>query len=160
VKAHRCFLLLNESQRLCARLRCSTIRRQYLTYIATDEGWLYLAGVKNLFSGEVVGYAMSERMTKSLVMKALFRACATKRPGKGLLHHSDSKYVWAGCSFPGGLTLTAMDRLVGWRRKASWSGLTRTPIDRQPCLSPDLSAARDRLAVRFCLANACDSRRA
>jgi putative transposase len=60
-----------------------------ITYIATDEGWLYLAGVKDLFSGEVVGYAMSERMTKSLVMKALFRACATKRPGKGLIHHSD-----------------------------------------------------------------------
>ena len=60
-----------------------------ITYIATDEGWLYLAGVKDLFSGEVVGYAMSERMTKALVMQALFRACATKRPGKGLIHHSD-----------------------------------------------------------------------
>lgn len=60
-----------------------------ITYIATDEGWLYLAGVKDLFSGEVVGYAMSERMSKALVMQALFRACATKRPGKGLIHHSD-----------------------------------------------------------------------
>jgi putative transposase len=66
--------------------------RAWLTdipYIATDEGWLYLAGVKDLFSGEGVGYAMSERMTKPLVMHALFRACATKRPGKGLIHHSD-----------------------------------------------------------------------
>ena len=60
-----------------------------ITYISTDEGWLYLAGVKDLFSGEMVGYAMSERMTKPLVMQALFRACATKRPGKGLIHHSD-----------------------------------------------------------------------
>jgi putative transposase len=60
-----------------------------ITYIATNEGWLYVAGVKDLFSGEVVGYAMSERMTKALVMQALFRACATKRPGKGLIHHSD-----------------------------------------------------------------------
>jgi putative transposase len=34
-------------------------------------------------------YAMSERMTKALVMQALFRACVTKRPGKGLVHHSD-----------------------------------------------------------------------
>ena len=38
-------------------------------------------------------------------------------------------------------------------------GLTRTPID-QPCLSPDLSAARERLAVGLCLADACDPRRA
>jgi len=61
--------------------------------------------------------------------------------------------------FPGGLTLTAMDRLVGWRRKATRRGLTRTPIDR-PCLSLDLSTARERLAVRLCLADACDPRRA
>ena len=64
-----------------------------------------------------------------------------------------------GSQFPGGLTLTAMDRLVGWRRKASRCGLTHTPIDHS-CLSPDLSAARERLAVRFCLAGACDPRRA
>ena len=60
-----------------------------ITYIATNEGWLYLAGVKDLFNGELVGYAMAERMTKSLVMQALFRAVAAKRPEKGLIHHSD-----------------------------------------------------------------------
>ncbi len=59
-----------------------------ITYIATDEGWLYLAGVKDLFNGEVVGYALSERMTQNLVMQALYRAAAAKRPGKGLIHHS------------------------------------------------------------------------
>lgn len=37
----------------------------------------------------VVGYAMAERMTKQLVMQALFRAVSTKRPAKGLIHHSD-----------------------------------------------------------------------
>jgi putative transposase len=60
-----------------------------ITYIPTDEGWLYLAGIKDLFNGELVGYAMSERMTKELVMQALFRAVAAKRPAKGLIHHSD-----------------------------------------------------------------------
>lgn len=60
-----------------------------ITYIATDEGWLYLAGLKDLYSGEIVGYAMSERMTKHLVMQALFRAVATRRPPAGLIHHSD-----------------------------------------------------------------------
>ena len=60
-----------------------------ITYIPTDEGWLYLAGLKDLFSGELVGYAMSNRMTTPLVMQALFRAVAAKRPEKGLLHHSD-----------------------------------------------------------------------
>ncbi|MBF3524130.1 IS3 family transposase [Burkholderia pseudomallei] len=60
-----------------------------ITYIATDEGWLYLAGLKDLYSGEIVGYAMSERMTKHLVMQALFRAVATRRPPAGLIHHTD-----------------------------------------------------------------------
>jgi len=60
-----------------------------LTYIATAEGWLYLAGHKDLFTGEIVGYAMGERMTKSLVCQSLFRAAAAKRPSPGLVHHSD-----------------------------------------------------------------------
>jgi putative transposase len=60
-----------------------------ITYIATDEGWLYLAGIKDLFNGELVGYALDARMTQKLVMQALFRAVAAKRPGKGLMHHSD-----------------------------------------------------------------------
>ncbi len=60
-----------------------------ITYIPTDEGWLYLAGIKDLFNGELVGYAMNERMTKSLVMQALFRATASKHPDKGLIAHSD-----------------------------------------------------------------------
>lgn len=60
-----------------------------ITYIPTGEGWLYLAGLKDLFNGELVGYAMSDRMTKNLVMQALFRATSIKRPAKGLIHHSD-----------------------------------------------------------------------
>ena len=60
-----------------------------ITYIPTDEGWLYLAGHKDLFSGDLVGYAMSERMTKNLVSQSLFRGVAAKRPPRGLIHHSD-----------------------------------------------------------------------
>lgn len=60
-----------------------------ITYIPTGEGWLYLAGHKDLFTGEIVGYAMGERMTKNLVSQSLFRAVAAKRPDPGLIHHSD-----------------------------------------------------------------------
>jgi transposase InsO family protein len=60
-----------------------------ITYIPTDEGWLYLAGHKDLFHGEIVGYAMGERMSRNLVSQSLFRAVTSKRPPKGLLHHSD-----------------------------------------------------------------------
>ena len=60
-----------------------------ITCIPTGEGWLYLAGHKDLFTGEIVGYAMAERMTKNLVIQSLLRALAAKRPEAGLIHHSD-----------------------------------------------------------------------
>jgi putative transposase len=65
------------------------VRLTDLTYIPTGEGWLYLAGHKDLFTGEIVGYVMGERMTKHLVMQSLQRALSIKRPGEGLIHHSD-----------------------------------------------------------------------
>lgn len=60
-----------------------------ITYIPTEEGWLYLAGHKDLFTHEIVGYAMGERMTKNLVSESLLRALEAKHPTKGLMHHSD-----------------------------------------------------------------------
>ncbi|WP_371876388.1 IS3 family transposase [Pseudoduganella chitinolytica] len=60
-----------------------------ITYIPTAEGWLYLAGVKDVFTCEIVGYAMGERMTQDLTTQALWRAVSYKRPAPGLIHHSD-----------------------------------------------------------------------
>ena len=60
-----------------------------ITYVPTDEGWLYLAGHKDLFNGEIVGYAMGERLTKNLVSQSLLGAVSAKRPENGLVHHSD-----------------------------------------------------------------------
>jgi transposase InsO family protein len=60
-----------------------------ITYIPTEEGWLYLAGHKDIFTKEIVGYAMDMRMTKELVSRSLFRAVKAKRPDTGLIHHSD-----------------------------------------------------------------------
>ena len=58
-----------------------------ITYVPTDEGWL--AGHKGLFTGEIVGYAMGERLSRNLVSQSLFRAVVAKRPTRGLIHHSD-----------------------------------------------------------------------
>ena len=60
-----------------------------ITYVPTDEGWLYVAGHKDLFSGNIVGYAMGERLTRDLVSQSLFKAVTAKRPTQGLIHHSD-----------------------------------------------------------------------
>lgn len=60
-----------------------------ITYIHTDAGWWYLAGIKDIFHGEIVGYAMSERMTVALVSTALDNALRLKKPAAGLIVHSD-----------------------------------------------------------------------
>jgi transposase InsO family protein len=70
-----------------------------ITYIPTDEGWLYLAGHKDLFSKELVGYALGDRITKDLVEKSLFRAVAAKRPPTGLVHHSDRGSQYCASSY-------------------------------------------------------------
>lgn len=60
-----------------------------ITYVSTEEGWLYLASVMDLYSRKIVGWHMSERMTKELVLQALRQAHGRQQPGLGLLHHSD-----------------------------------------------------------------------
>jgi len=60
-----------------------------ITYIATGEGWLYLAAVEDLHSRRIVGWSMSERIDSRLVVDALEMALAGRRPGEGLVAHSD-----------------------------------------------------------------------
>ncbi|MBN1305651.1 MAG: IS3 family transposase [Anaerolineales bacterium] len=60
-----------------------------ITYIPTDEGWLYLAGVLDLYSRKIVGWAMSHLIDADLVEKGLRMVCYQRQPDGGLLHHSD-----------------------------------------------------------------------
>ena len=60
-----------------------------LTYIPTDEGWLYLALVLDLFSRKLVGWAMSDTMPQELTLAALHVALGWRDPAPGLVHHSD-----------------------------------------------------------------------
>jgi putative transposase len=70
-----------------------------LTYIWTDEGWLYLAVVLDLFNREVVGWAIKERMTVDIVTEALTMAWLRRRPEPGLIHHSDRGSQYASDAF-------------------------------------------------------------
>jgi putative transposase len=70
-----------------------------ITYIATDEGWLYLAAVKDLFTCKIVGWSMSERMKADLIGKALFMAVQTHKPAPGLIAHSDQGSQYASAEY-------------------------------------------------------------
>lgn len=66
-----------------------------ITCIPTDEGWLYLAGVMDLFSRKIVGWSMAGHMRTELVSDALSMAIARRGPTNGLLHHSDRGVQYA-----------------------------------------------------------------
>ena len=72
-----------------------------ITYIATDEGWLYLTGVIDLFSRQVVGWSLREQMTRDIVIDALRMAWFKRHPGKqaGLMFHSDRGSQYASKDF-------------------------------------------------------------
>lgn len=68
-----------------------------LTYVPTAEGWAYVAAVLDLFSRRVVGWAVGDSLGSGLVLEALESALEARRPGAGLVHHSDR-----GCQYAGG----------------------------------------------------------
>ena len=70
-----------------------------ITYIATDEGWLYLAVVLDFFNREIVGWSLKERLTSDLATDALTMAWFRRRPDAGLLHHSDRGVQYASAAF-------------------------------------------------------------
>jgi putative transposase len=67
-------------------------------YVATQEGWLYVAAVLDLFSRAIVGWSMAAIQDEQLVTNALHMAFMHREPGNGLLHHSDrgSQYTSHG----------------------------------------------------------------
>jgi len=88
-----------------------------ITYIPTDEGWLYCAAHKDLFNGEIVGYALGSRITKDLVIKSLIMAVGRKQPDPGLISHSDrgSQY----CSLEYQKLLDRLDMKASMSRKGN-----------------------------------------
>ncbi len=75
-----------------------------ITYLWTSEGWLYLAVVIDLFSRKVVGWAVSRRMKKQLVINALQMAVFRRRPEPGLIFHSDRGSQYCSHAFQKMLT--------------------------------------------------------
>ena len=88
-RLNRCFTAQSPNQKWASDI----------TYIATAEGWLYLAVVIDLYSRQVIGWAMDTHLKKELVMQALQMALAKRRPQQGLIHHSDRGSQYASHAY-------------------------------------------------------------
>ena len=90
-----------------------------ITYVPTGEGWLYLAAVEDLHSRRIVGWSMSERIDSRLVVDALEMAVAGRRPGEGIIAHSDRGSQYASEHYQGllaghGITCSMSRRANCW----------------------------------------------
>jgi putative transposase len=70
-----------------------------ITYIATDEGWLYLAAIMDLASRKIIGWSIKPRMTKDLVCDALVSAYWARKPTPGLIMHTDRGSQYASDAY-------------------------------------------------------------
>jgi transposase InsO family protein len=70
-----------------------------ITYVATREGWLYLAAILDLFSRRVVGWALAPTLETSLPLAALHEALRRRDPPRGLVHHSDRGCQYASTAY-------------------------------------------------------------
>jgi transposase InsO family protein len=80
-----------------------------ITYIHTDEGLLYLAGVVDLFSRKIIGWSMKDTLHTDLCVEALEMALANRRPKLPLLHHSDRGCQYAAKQYQDKLTEFTLD---------------------------------------------------
>ena len=88
-------------------------------YIRTAEGWLYLAVILDLFSRRVVGFAMSEQVTRELALEALHQALGSRLETKDLIHHSDRGSQYASHDYRRALEKAGMTCSMS-RRKNCW----------------------------------------
>jgi len=70
-----------------------------ITYVWTEQGWLYLAAVLDLHSRRIVGHSLSHRIDSSLAADALRQAIRRRRPGRSLIHHSDRGVQYASAEY-------------------------------------------------------------
>jgi putative transposase len=96
-----------------------------LTPLPTDEGWLYLALVLDLFSRKLVGWAMSETMPQELTLAALAVALGWRDPAPGLVHHSDRGSQYAAGDYR--KVLRARGITVSMSRKGDCWDAARRP---------------------------------
>lgn len=88
-----------------------------ITYIETQEGWLYLAAILDRYSRKIVGWAMSERIDTALVLKALAMALLHRQPPVNLLFHSDRGVQYASADYRRALTQAGL--LASMSRKGN-----------------------------------------
>ena len=84
-----------------------------ISYIRTQEGWLYLSAVLDLYSRRIVGWTMRADLQSGIVIDALAMAIRNRSPGRGLIHHSDRGREYASLAFGNALKVSGLVASMG-----------------------------------------------
>lgn len=122
-----------------------------ITYIPTEEGWLYLASVIDLKTRRLVGYCFSNRMSADIVIKALEMAIKAEKPAPGCIFHSDQGSQYCSNAFQAvlnkhGFRCSMSERGQCWDNapaEAFWATLKRECLPWNECFSSRLEAQRE-----------------
>ena len=120
-----------------------------ITYVPTDEGWLYVAAIKDLFTKKIVGWAMCDHMRTSLVSQALWMAFKQERPKPGLIHHSDRGSQYASGEYRALLEQFGMKASMSRRgncydiapMESFWASLKKEQVHHQHYITRDKARA-------------------
>jgi transposase InsO family protein len=116
-----------------------------ITYVGTDEGWLYCAFVQDLFSRQIVGWAMDAQMPQELTQTALRMALGLRAPAPGLMHHSDRGSQYAAQDYRA--ILAARHIVVSMSRRGDcWDNAPMESFNgtlKVECVYPTRFATRD-----------------
>src|SRR5262249_34496666 len=88
-----------------------------ITYVSTDQGWVYVAAILDLYSRRIVGWAVGRQINTALVLAALNMALGHRRPPEGLIFHSDRGVQYASQEYRQALAVAKM--LASMSRKAN-----------------------------------------
>jgi len=124
-----------------------------ITYVATSEGWLYLAVVLDLFTRKIVGWAMRDHMRAELTIAALAMAIQRQKPPPGLIHHSDRGSQYAAADYRKILDESGMIQSMS-RKGNCWDnapmesclGRIKTELVHEACYSTRDTARHDLFA--------------
>ena len=100
-----------------------------MTQHETDEGWLYLAVVVDVFSRRVVGWSMGDRPVADLAVNAVNMAIWNRRPVRGVIHHSDHGAQYTSLAFGRTLRQSLSNVIARQRRRYS---LSTKPLTAHP----------------------------
>ncbi len=132
---HTCPVAINLLNRRFTASRPNEVWVGDITYLARGQGWLYLAVLMDVYSRRIVGWSVSDRIDEALTLKVLGQAVTSRRPARGLIHHTDRGSQYVGRAYREALAAAGIQASMS-RKGDCWDSenqASRSGVQPDPC---------------------------